>query len=255
MKSITRTRMLYKSGIEYADFSLNHVLGCSHGCNFPCYAFMQKLRFNEIQSYEEWCDPKIVSNAVSLLNSEIPKFKDQIKSVFLCSATDPFMFGFDEVQNLSLNIIKLLNEKLIRCIVLTKGILPKSLANNFHPFNEYGITLVSLDEDYRRYFEPNAAPLKDRLQALKFLHKNNCRTWVSIEPYPTPNIIDQNLFELLKNISFVDKIIFGRTNYSKIVSNFKDRNKFYAECVYILKDFCTNHNIELVIKNGTIKKR
>jgi DNA repair photolyase len=55
----------------------------------------------------------------------------------------------------------------------------------------------------------------DRIKALKILHEKGCKTWVSIEPYPTPNIIEQNLSAILNAIGFVDKIIFGRLNYNK----------------------------------------
>ncbi|MCX5782145.1 MAG: radical SAM protein, partial [Elusimicrobia bacterium] len=36
MKKINRGSLLYKSGVEYANFCINHVKGCSHGCNYPC---------------------------------------------------------------------------------------------------------------------------------------------------------------------------------------------------------------------------
>ncbi|GAH64958.1 unnamed protein product [marine sediment metagenome] len=44
MKSVIRKSLLYKSGVEYADFCINHVEGCSHGCRFPCYAMMMKKK-------------------------------------------------------------------------------------------------------------------------------------------------------------------------------------------------------------------
>lgn len=39
---IERKSMLYRTGVEYGDYTMNHVLGCSHGCKYPCYAFLQK---------------------------------------------------------------------------------------------------------------------------------------------------------------------------------------------------------------------
>ena len=48
---------------------------------------------------------------------------------------------------------------------------------------------------------------------LKALSETGCRTWVSMEPYPTPNLIEQELQNLLEAVSFTDRIIFGRTNY------------------------------------------
>lgn len=87
--------------------------------------------------------------------------------------------------------------------------------------NEYGITLISLDESFRRRIEPGAAAYVERIAALKALHDKGCRTWVSIEPYPTPNIIEQDLLEILNAVSFTNKLIFGRTNYSKEITAYK----------------------------------
>jgi hypothetical protein len=41
------------------------------------------------------------------------------------------------------------------------------------------------------------------------LHDAGCKTWVSIEPYPTPNFIEQDLNDILCAISFCDKIILS----------------------------------------------
>ena len=53
--------------------------------------------------YAKWCEPKLVINALELLDNEIPKLKDKIKSVQLCFTTDPFMYGYEEIQKMSLN--------------------------------------------------------------------------------------------------------------------------------------------------------
>ena len=66
--------------------------------------------------------------------------------------------------------------------------------------------------------EPNSAKYKERLAAMRTLNENGCKTWVSIEPYPTPNLVDQDLKKLLETVSFTDKIIFGRTNYNKDIT-------------------------------------
>ena len=123
MKTIERNSLLYKTGVEYGDYTINHVQGCAHGCKYPCYAMMMAKRFGKVKSYEEWCDPKLVSNALQLLDKEIPKLKDKIESVHLCFTTDPFMYGYDEIKELSLKIIEKLNNNGIKCTALTKGIL------------------------------------------------------------------------------------------------------------------------------------
>jgi len=251
MNEIKRKTLLYKSEVEYADFCLNHVEGCSHGCKYPCYAFMMKKRCGIVKSYEEWCSPKIVSNALELLEKEIPKYKNAIKYVHLCFSTDPFMYKQPEIGALSLKIISRLNRDKIKCTTLTKGIYPPVLAKEVND-NEYGITLVSLDEKFRNEYEPNTAKFKDRITSLKALHDSGSKTWVSIEPYPTPNIVNQDLNELLKEVRFVDKIVFGRLNYSVKASEWPAHKDFYNECAGAVIKFCSKTRIGYHIKDGTL---
>ncbi len=253
MKTIQRKTLLYHSGVEYADFCLNHVEGCSHGCRYPCYAYMMKKRCGIIKTYEEWCQPKIVSNALELLGKEIPKYKNKIKYVHLCFSTDPFMHNQREVGELSLKIIDKLNQNGIRCTVLTKGVYPEELAdrNGLSIHNEYGITLVSLNESFRKEYEPNSANFKDRIRSLRFLRDKGFKTWVSMEPYPTPNILKQDLLQLLKTVSFVNKIVFGRLNYNVKSSEFKYTKEFYNSLAASVIKFCKKNRISYYIKQGT----
>lgn len=217
---------------------------------------MMKKRCGVIKTYEEWCQPKIVSNALELLDKEIPKYKNRIKYVHMCFSTDPFMYEQEEIANLSLKIIDKLNTNEIRCTVLTKGIYPKELAgrNGLSINNEYGVTLVSLNESFRKEFEPNSAPFKKRIEALKHLHDKGFKTWVSMEPYPTPNLIKQDLFKILDAVSFVDKIIFGRLNYSVKSSEFKYSKEFYNSFALSVIKFCKKNKIAYHIKQGTQDK-
>lgn len=247
---IERKSMLYKTGVEYGDYTMNHVLGCSHGCKYPCYAFALKKRFGQVHTYEQWTKPYLVSNTIALLDQEIPRLKEKIESVELCFTTDPFMYEYNEIAEMSIAAISRLNDADIRCSVLTKGILPISLAE-YSPKNEYGITLVSLDEDFQKKMEPYAAPCAGRLAALRALHDKGCNTWVSIEPYPTPNMIDQNLYEILESVAFVNKIIFGRLHYNKVVSAYPGYKKFYNNCASEVIQFCEEHKIAFHIKKGT----
>ncbi len=250
MDTITRKTMLYKTGVEYGDYTMNHVLGCSHGCLYPCYAFLMAKRFGKVANYTNWCTPVLVSNTLEILDREIPLLKSKIKSVHLCFTTDPFMCGYEEVGDMSMAALKKLNAAGVPCTVLTKGLLPIELAK-LSPENEYGITLISLNEEFRLKIEPGASSYADRISALKALHDRGCRTWVSIEPYPTPNIIKQDLLGILKAVSFSNKIIFGRTNYSKEITAFSTHRAFYNQQVDIVVDFCNKNNINYHIKNGT----
>ena len=250
---INRKSMLYVTGVEYGDYTMNHVFGCAHGCKYPCYAFMMKKRFGQIKSYEEWIEPYLVENTLDLLDKEIPRLKNRIKSVQLCFTTDPFMYGYDEISNMSIAAIQKLNENGIKCVILTKGILPLELSE-LSKDNEYGITLVSLSESHRKKMEPYSAPYKERLSALYDLHFKGCKTWISMEPYPTPNLITQDLDRLLNTVSFTDRIIFGRTNYCKKVSSYLNHKEFYNDCAAKVMSFCIDKGIDHHIKTGTLTK-
>lgn len=140
-------------------------------------------RFGKVADYEEWCRPLLVENTLELLDCEIPRLRSRIKSVQLCFTTDPFMYGYDDICDMSLDAIRKLNDAGIPCVVLSKGTLPHELAS-LGQTNTYGITMVSLDESYRSIYEPGAASYADRVRSLRMLHDAGCRTWVSMNLFP-----------------------------------------------------------------------
>lgn len=253
MEKITRKNLLYKTNVEYGDYTINHVEGCSHGCLYPCYAMLMAKRFGHIVDYQDWIKPKIVANSLEILEREIPRLRSKIKFVQLCFTTDPFMYKYPEVSKMSYQIIKLLNEYYIKCTALTKGLLPIELAS-LSDTNEFGITLITIKDEFRKQLEPFAAPMKERIAHLKNLHKKGLKTWVSIEPYPTPNIIKQDLDEILETLGFVDKIIFGRLNYNSQVSDYNGYKQFFNEMAEKVISFAKKHRKEYHIKKGTISE-
>lgn len=246
-----RKSLIYKTGVEYGDYTLNHVQGCSHGCTYPCYAFMMAKRFGKVKNYAEWMQPKVVENTMELLEKELPRFKNKIKLLHLCFTTDPFMYQHDEIAQLSLKVLQRANAEGVRCSVLTKGLLPYALTE-LPLDNEYGITVVSLNDDFVNQYEPGAAPITDRIASLQALADVGKKTWVSIEPYPTPNLIEQDFHEILEAVSFADKIIFGRLHYNKVVSAYPEHKQFYNERAKEVIDFCEQRGIAYHIKKGTI---
>lgn len=248
---VTRKSLIYKTAVEYGDYTLNHVVGCSHGCKYPCYAYMMAKRFKKIDSYEDWATPHLVDNTFELLSKELPKYKEKIHTLHLCFSTDPYMYGYNEICKCSTRIIEKANVFGIKCSVLTKGILPVELAK-MPKQNEYGITVITLDENFRKEMEPGAAPINERIEALRALSELGCYTWVSIEPYPTPNIHEQDLQQILNRISFVNKIIFGRLHYNKLVSQYRNHQEFFNRCAKQVIAFCENNHIDYHIKTGTL---
>jgi DNA repair photolyase len=251
METITRKSLIYKSGLGF--YCLNHVQGCSHGCRYPCYAFSMAKHYGRAAGYDEWRSPKLVANALELLDKELPKLRAKAAAgsgteefrIHLCLTTDPFMAGWPEIQAMSLRIIEKINSIGLPCDVLTKGVLPPELAGRaLSRKNRHGISLISLDEGFRRQWEPAAAPYADRIKALRYLHKKGLPTYAHIEPYPTPNIFKQDFEALLESIAFVDSIYFGGWNYNSASGKYPDRAEFYAELGRKAKAFCRIHGID-----------
>ena len=75
-----------------------------------------------------------------------------------------------------------------------------------------------------------------------------------MEPYPTPNLVKQDLNKILNEIKFVNKIVFGKLNYSVKSSQFKGNAEFYEDCANTIKNFCKKEDIQYHIKYGTQKR-
>lgn len=259
MPTIERKSLLRPTAVEYmgdGGYAINHVQGCSHGCLYPCYAFQMAKRFSIVKSYEEWRQPKLVSNAPELLRAELPRLRDKVRNVHFSFMCDPFMMGYADVWRMTKTLTDILVAAGVPCSFLTKSMLPHwaTAEKNDH---WWGISLVSLDVKFWHDYEPGAAQPQHRIASLYDAHRAGRRTWVSIEPYPTPNILApcvhnlDTLDDLLTEISFVDRIVFGRWNYSPLVRLYSDANRFYNECVEFLEFWCDLNNVELIIKAGT----
>jgi DNA repair photolyase len=243
MKTITRKSLLNRSALGF--LCVNHAQGCSHGCLYPCYAFSMARSYGRAKDYGEWTSPKLVANAPELLGKALAKLKERPDYIHLCLTTDPFMYRQPEVIRMSLVLIGMMNEQGIPASVLTKGVLPAALADRgrFPADNVYGISLVSLSESFRRKWEPGAAPFAKRIAALRRLHEAGRSTLAHMEPYPTPNIVEQDIGEILEALGFVDELYFGGWNYSALTSKFPDREGFYRAAAAKARKFCRERGI------------
>jgi DNA repair photolyase len=203
---------------------------------------MMMKKFEKIKSYEDWRNPKIISNAIEVAKKQLPKLVGKADYIHISFATDPFMYHQPEVIALTLQLMELINFYGIPVHTLTKGVIPPE-ALGISKQNVFEISLVSISEQFRARFEPGAAPYGERIASLRLAHENGLRTWVNMEPYPTPNIIKQDLIEILEQIDFVDNIRLSKWNYNDKVEDYPNWREFYHNSGVIAKKWCKEHNI------------
>lgn len=260
--TVTRAALLYKSKVEYGGWTINHVQGCSHGCKYPCYAMSLAKRTGRVKGYEQWCRPEVVENALDLLEDELQRYRGRIDSVHLSFTTDPFMWDpigeqpRSEVVELTTAIIRRLNHEGIRVTTLTKGVYPDAFIErvaSYRADNQYGVSVVSLTDEFQQRWEPGSAPAQQRLHALRRLAEAGAQTWVSVEPYPTPNVDEtaSDPAKLLEAVTFVDKAVFGRWNYSKLVNSYDGADTHYLRVAEAFAAWSQQNSKVLHIKAGT----
>lgn len=263
-----RNKLLYKSKVEYMNapgvYTMNHVLGCSHGCKYPCYAFMSAKRYGQVGSYEQWCKPEIVDDALEILERDLKvRRKEPIERVHMCFTTDPFMFEQDDVCQLTLDCIRLINSYGIPVTTLTKGQYPfgfdpTAAVLRGHPGNEYGITFASRDVPFLNRWEPGTSLWEGRFECARLLQKKGVHTWLSLEPFPALRLPGSNdpfsaLYEALSFAGYFDRVVFGRWNYNpNMPTDFEDVDAWYREAVHIVEEWGRRSGIETIIKKGTV---
>jgi DNA repair photolyase len=199
-------------------------------------------RFGKVATYEEWCRPQLVANALQLAQKELPRLRDKAHYVHLSFATDAFMYLHPEVVTLTLQLMHLINSYDIPVHTLTKGVIPEEALQLSH-HNQFGITLVSVDEGFRTRYEPGTAPYPDRIAGLRRAHDLGFHCFVNIEPYPPPNIWQQDVLRVLEAVDFVDEVRLGQLNYNDIVKQYPGWRAFYRQTGVTARDWCAAHGI------------
>jgi len=229
-------------------YACNVASGCSNACLY-CYVprytyrYVPKLSHPNRDNLEVKLPKKPPAELVKHQLERYYKFHWGVEGVFLCFLTDPFL---PECQRNTEQLINLLiHDYDVKVATLSKLDVPMDRAVR------KGMTLVSSDDDFWKQYEPNTLYPLNRLLTLKTCKREfDDYVWVSMEPYPPSAIYKQRIQDLLEELNFVDLIVFGKWNYSKLASTEQARLE-YAENVQVLEDFCKSNNIRVHVKSDT----
>jgi DNA repair photolyase len=201
---IETKHILTHSKLPGLGYSINPYIGCQHGCVY-CYARFMKRFTNHNEPWGQFVDAKI--NGIEVFVKDFIKVKPG-EEAFIASVTDAYQpvegqykltrSILERIANSPPELLK--NEFAVS--ILTKSDLVlrdldilKRLKNV-----SVGFSIAMINETARRLFEPRAAPIRQRIAALKTLRDAGIRTYAFISPI-LPGITDLSaIFEALEGI-------------------------------------------------------
>jgi DNA repair photolyase len=206
---------------EYSELAVNLYTGCSHACRY-CYCPAVLRR-----TMDQWtCDPQPRRNVLRELERDAQKLQADPREILLSFMSDPY--HSDDAASLTREALLLLERYNLRVQVLTKGGLRSCRDFDVLARNQwkYGATLIFRSERLREQWEPGAAPIAERIEAIRAAHAMGIFTWVSVEP-----VIDTaEAIEVIETLrDEVDLWKVGKLNHDRQRESTIDWHQFLAD--------------------------
>jgi len=259
VNEVISKKAIVKSKLPSADYVVNAYTGCPHKCIY-CYAeFMKKFSSHD-EEWGEFIDIKMFEKI------NVPKDIEN-KYVFISSVTDPYNYFEVKYEKTKQVLEQLIDKKCYIGILTKSGHVLKDLElfKQF-PNIEVGVSVNTMDDDFRKIIEPRASSIEERLNILKTLKENNIKNYLFMSPiFPylsnyaeiieeTRDYVDYYGFEnlnlraeykrkVLNLIKFKYPDIFG--DYLNIYQ--RNNRTYWRNLEKEIKKYCKDNNIECKI--------
>lgn len=216
---------------EYSELACNLYSGCEHGCKY-CYVPgipPWKFRDNPRKEFHHRSFPR--KDVIRKMAADAKHIYGDKREILFCFTCDPYQVGRD--NSVTTEALQICCDYRLSVQVLTKGGM--EAAPDFHLMKrmnaKFATTLLFTDDECRRRWEPNAATVSSRIEAIKAAHNCGIKTWVSIEPVIYP---DQAI-ELIETLSeYVDFWKVGKLNHDQDTESTIDWTAFYRNVTMAL---------------------
>jgi len=163
--------------------TINLTAGCPYGCRY-CYA--QGFRSNPGRG-------KVVfySNTLELLRRELPRKRTRPELIYFSTACEPFIPD-RRILDCQYGIMELLLKHSVFLLILTKSRIPARFLDLFSDYPKLvhvQVGLTTINDDVRRFLEPDAAPVTERLGSLEALIRRKVTAEVRADPL-VPGLTD-----------------------------------------------------------------
>ncbi|MFB0507790.1 MAG: radical SAM protein [Thermodesulfobacteriota bacterium] len=176
IKEIECKSILNRSGL--ADYALNPYVGCEHGCRY-CYGRFMMRYTKHREPWGRFVDVKV--NGPRVLIKQVKRFPTG--RVFISSVCDGWQ-PLEEKYGITRACVEILLANGFPITILTKSALASRDFDLIEgrPEVELGATLTTLDERWRRLFEPRGSPSEERVSLLKQAKEKGITTYAFLGP-------------------------------------------------------------------------
>lgn len=172
---------------EYSELAANLYKGCPHGCGYCYVPGIPPWKFkkpNPRQLCHACREPR--PDVLKQLERDCRRFRGDPRDILLSFTCDPYCHGMD--NSLTREALLIMEQHDLRVQVLSKGGMAAAgdfdiLARNGWKFAS---TLLFTSDDLRQRWEPGAAPVESRMEAIRLARSMGIETWMSMEPVIDP---------------------------------------------------------------------
>lgn len=215
--------------------------GCELDCLY-CYAKIFALRFERLDPPEEWKDMK---PNMKVINANYRKRQGRIM--------------FPSAHNITINnfeycilVLKKLLKSGNKILIVSKPdiMCTHSLLNLLYPYKsqiEFRFTITSNNPERLEFWEPNAPPLEERLNALYITFHREYKTSTNIEPY-----LDKNPITLIKKVApYSSEIWLGFMNWVNWLPKINPtlNQTLLTEKIQYIKKISSWSNVQKIVEN------
>jgi DNA repair photolyase len=245
----TKLKAISKSDTGFG-FCINCYLGCKHGCHY-CYSMDVTHK-----QHTEWINAKPRLQINDLLREDMetlkesPNLKMNIRDIMICSITDSYQ-PLEKEYRLTREVVKTLITNDLPFTILTKNVNVLEDIDLFRGYGKcrVGLTIMTLDDEFRQKLEPNASPIEERINALKQLKDAGVSTYCSVEPI-MPDKRSDPLAVVARVKEYVDLIEFGKWSVKKDsqsnvenILGVKYNQDYYTDLFKQINEYCDTNNI------------
>ncbi len=168
---------LSKSNLPGLMYTFNPYVGCQHGC---LYCYVADVLKNRNMSLTWGQKVQVKEDILKLLKKNLHRNPRGVVGV--STVTDPYQ-PVEMILEVTRQALRILHDSKFPVSVQTKSsLVVRDLDIIKGDLFDVGMTITSLNDEFRKQFERGASPPDDRIQALEEISSKCIATWIFYGP-------------------------------------------------------------------------